>query len=106
MFSIFTANLDGKPQVANMSQWRWGDIRKFVIRIKSIRTESFEMSKTHPLPIRAQRKSYKMVDCLHDHLLAGKQGVANELASPQGNGSVGHFGGVVVMRGEESWRGQ
>jgi hypothetical protein len=27
---------------------------------------------------------------LHDHLLAGKQRVADELASPQGNGSVGH----------------
>lgn len=27
---------------------------------------------------------------LHDHLLASKQGVADELASPQGNGSVGH----------------
>lgn len=30
---------------------------------------------------------------LHDHLLAGKQRVADELASPQSNGSVGHFGG-------------
>jgi hypothetical protein len=29
---------------------------------------------------------------LHDHLLAGKQRVADELASPQSNGSVGHFG--------------
>lgn len=27
---------------------------------------------------------------LHDHLLTSKQGVADELASPQGNGSVGH----------------
>lgn len=31
---------------------------------------------------------------LHDHLLASEQRVANELASPQSNGSVGHFGGV------------
>ena len=30
---------------------------------------------------------------LHDHLLTGKQRVADELASPQSNGSVGHFGG-------------
>jgi hypothetical protein len=30
---------------------------------------------------------------LHDHLLAGEQRVADELASPQSNGSVGHFGG-------------
>lgn len=29
---------------------------------------------------------------LHDHLLAGKQRVADELASPQSDGSVGHFG--------------
>jgi hypothetical protein len=29
---------------------------------------------------------------LHDHLLTGKQRVADELASPQSNGSVGHFG--------------
>lgn len=32
-------------------------------------------------------------ESLHDHLLAGKQRVADELASPQSNGSVGHFGG-------------
>lgn len=32
-------------------------------------------------------------ECLHDHLLAGKQRVADELASPQSNGSVGHVGG-------------
>lgn len=31
---------------------------------------------------------------LHDHLLASEQRVADELASPQSNGSVGHFGGV------------
>lgn len=43
----------------------------------------------------------KKRDCLHDHLLAGKQRVADELASPEGNGGVGHFGGVVVMQGEE-----
>lgn len=30
---------------------------------------------------------------LHDHLLTTEQRVANELASPQSNGSVGHFGG-------------
>lgn len=29
---------------------------------------------------------------LHDHLLTGKQRVADELASPQSNGSVGHCG--------------
>ena len=28
---------------------------------------------------------------LHDHLSPGKQRVADELARPQGNGSVGHF---------------
>lgn len=32
-------------------------------------------------------------ESLHDHLLAGKQRVADELASPQSDGSVGHFGG-------------
>lgn len=30
---------------------------------------------------------------LHDHLSPGKQRVADELARPQGNGSVGHFDG-------------
>lgn len=30
------------------------------------------------------------VEDVHDHLLSGEQGVADELASPQGNGSVGH----------------
>jgi hypothetical protein len=29
----------------------------------------------------------------HDHLLAGKQGVADELAGAQSNLSVGHFSG-------------
>lgn len=43
----------------------------------------------------------KKGECLHDHLLAGKQRVADELASPEGNGGVGHFGGVVVMQREE-----
>lgn len=35
---------------------------------------------------------------LHDHLLAGKQRVADELASPQSDGSVGHFGVCVGWR--------
>ena len=40
---------------------------------------------------------------LHDHLLASQQRVADELASPQGNGGVGHFGGVVVMQRGTVW---
>lgn len=35
---------------------------------------------------------------LHDHLLAGKQRVADELASPQSDGRVGHFGVCVGWR--------
>jgi hypothetical protein len=35
---------------------------------------------------------------LHDHLLTGKQRVADELASPQSDGSVGHFGVCVGWR--------
>lgn len=35
----------------------------------------------------------------HDHLLTAKQGVANELASSQGDGSVGvrHFRDCLTM---------
>jgi hypothetical protein len=44
------------------------------------------------------RTGSKKRGCLHDHLLASKQRVADELASPEGNGSVGHFGGVVMMQ--------
>jgi hypothetical protein len=38
--------------------------------------------------VRAQCRKEK--GALHDHLLASKKRVADELASPQGNGSVGH----------------
>ena len=37
-----------------------------------------------------QAKTGKEEKSLHDHLSPGKQRVADELACPQGNGSVGH----------------
>lgn len=61
-----------------------------------LQIESFATSKIPPLSVGPRGNSKR--ECLHDHLLAGKQRVADELASPEGNGSVGHFGGVVVMR--------
>jgi hypothetical protein len=69
------------------------------LTLVSPRIESFATSKFPPLSVGAPES--KKRGCLHDHLLAGEQRVADELASPQGNGSVGHFGGVVVMQEEE-----
>jgi hypothetical protein len=58
--------------------------------------ESFATSKIPPHSVGITGSKKK--GCLHDHLLAGKQRVADEFASPDGNGSVGHFGGVVMMQ--------
>lgn len=60
----------------------WGDFCVFDVPFNSsFRTSIFS-------PTRKTGEGF-----LHDHLLAGKQRVADELASPQGNGGVGHFGG-------------
>jgi hypothetical protein len=49
------------------------------------------LTRRDPLPGNSQaRDREEEKGSLHDHLLSGEQGVADELASPQGNGSVGH----------------
>lgn len=60
--------------------------------------EPFLLSHSYipPTTIRFAMLAMLMMDRgvrLQDHLLAGEQRVADELASPQGNGGVGHDGG-------------
>jgi hypothetical protein len=89
---------DDVDDLADLSQRLTKSLCAVLMGSVSPRIESFATSKFPPF---GWASGSKKRERLHDHLLAGKQRVADELASPEGNGGVGHFGGVVVMQGEE-----
>ena len=62
----------------------------FYFHLHSSQTTSFPDSNAYLQTPNHQAKTGKEEKSLHDHLSPGKQRVADELACPQGNGSVGH----------------
>lgn len=61
-------------------------------------SSGFNVARSRSISTTHRSKGKNIRGFLHDHLLAGKQRVADELASPQSDGSVGHFDVCVGWR--------